>query len=163
MPRYSNEFKQAIVQKMLPPNSKSIADLVKETGISDQTLYTWRKQALGQGTAAVGSPEPAHNWSNEAKLAIVIETAALNVEETNEYCRSRGLYPEQIEQWRSAAVAGQSKSLSAREREDYRAAKAENKRLKKELVRKEKALAEAAALMVLRKKAEAIFGASEDD
>lgn len=163
MPRYTKEFKRAIVKKMLPPDAQSISDLSKETGISDKTLYTWRNEALGRGTAAVGSSDPAHNWSHEAKLAVVIETAALNVEETNEYCRSRGLYPEQIKQWRDAAVAGQSKSLSAREREDYRAAKAENKRLKKELKRKEKALAEAAALMVLRKKAEAIFGAPEDD
>lgn len=163
MPRHTKEFKNAITGKMFPPDAKTIKELVDETGISSQTLYNWRREALGRGNAAVGSTEPAHNWSDEAKLAVVIETAALNTQERSEYCRSRGLYPEQIEQWRNAAVAGQSKSLSTREREEFRAAKAEVKRLKKDLARKDKALAEAAALMVLRKKGQAIFGELGDD
>ena len=163
MPRYTAEFKKAIIEKMLPPNAQSVAEIAEETGISTPTLYNWRRDALGQGVAAVGSQNPAHTWSDEAKLAVVIETASLNIQEQSEYCRRRGLYPEDIQRWRDAAVSGQSKSLSAREREDYRAVKAELKKTKKELARKEKALAEAAALMVLRKKSEALFGALEDD
>jgi transposase-like protein len=148
---------------MFPPDSKTVKEIAAETGISPQTLYSWRQQALGEGSAAVGSSDPAHKWSDEAKLAVVIETAALNVEERSEYCRGKGLYPEQIDQWRAAAVAGQSKSLSAHEREQFRESKAEVKRLKKELARKEKALAEAAALMVLRKKWEAIYTDDAED
>ena len=163
VPRYSKEFKENIIKKMFPPESKSVNELSSETGVSPQTLYSWRQKALGEGTAAVGSNEPAHKWSNEAKLAVVIETAALNIEERSKYCRSKGLYPEQVDQWRAAAVSGQSKSLSAREREEFRKSKAEVKRLKKELARKEKALAEAAALMVLRKKWEAIFTDPAED
>ncbi len=163
MPRYTEDHKKAIIEKMLPPNAKTVNELSQETGISVQTLYTWRRKALGGGVAAVGSNDPAHTWSDEAKLAVVIDAAALNVEQLSEYCRSRGLYPEQVEQWRAAAVAGQTKALSAKEREEFRALKAELKKTKKELARKEKALAEAAALMVLRKKAQAAFGELEDD
>ena len=82
----------------------------------------------------------------------------MNATETSQYCRRKGLYPEQIQQWRAAAVSGQSKSLSQSEREELQRIKQENKALKKELARKEKALTEAAALMVLRKKANAIWG-----
>lgn len=163
MPRYSKEFKQNIIKKMFPPESKTVRELSSETGVSPQTLYSWRQTALSGGAAAVGSNEPAHKWSDESKLAVVIETAALNIEERSEYCRSKGLYPEQVDQWRAAAVAGQSKSLSSRERDQLKDIKSENKRLKKELARKEKALAEAAALMVLRKKWEAIFTDPAED
>lgn len=163
MARYTTEFKKAIIEKMLPPNAQSVHSISKETGISTPTLYNWRNDALGKGVAAVGSSAAAHTWSDESKLAVVIETAALNIEEQSEYCRSRGLYPEDIERWRAAAVSGQSKSLSAKEREEFRAVKAKLKKTEKELARKEKALAEAAALMVLRKKSEALFGALEDD
>lgn len=148
---------------MMPPNAKSPAELHKESGIPYQTLWNWRTKALHCGQAAVGSSSTSNKWSDEAKLAIIIETAPLNTAETSRYCREKGLYPEQIQQWRSAAVAGQSKALSKTEREELQASKKRCKYLEKELLRKEKALAEAAALMILRKKANAIWGEPEDD
>ena len=163
MASYSQEFKASIVSKMMPPNAQSIAELHKELGIPYQTLWNWKTKALHNGVAAVGSSSNPNRWSDEAKLAIIIETAPLNTTETSEYCREKGLYPEQIKQWRAAAVAGQSKALSQTEREEVQRIKKENKALKKELTRKEKALAEAAALMVLRKKANAIWGEPEDE
>lgn len=163
MPRYSQAFKSRIIGKMLPPNAQSVSDIHRESGIPVQTLYAWKNRALAEGLPALCTDAPAHLWSDQAKVAIVIEVAALNEAELSEYCREKGLYPEQIKQWKEAAVSGQSKSLSAKEREDYRAVKAELKKVKKELARKEKALAEAAALLVLRKKAQAIFGDSEDE
>ena len=93
----------------------------------------------------------------------MIETATLNEYEFSIYCRERGLYVEQVDQWRAAAVSGQSKNhLSQKEREEFAALKKRNRELEKELKRKEKALAEAAALLVLRKKAQAIWGGDED-
>lgn len=163
MPSYSQEFKANMVSKMMPPNAKSPAELTQETGIPYQTLWNWKTKALSSGSAAVGSSRSSNKWSDESKLAIIIETAALNAAETSEYCRAKGIFPEQIQQWRAAAVVGQSKALSKTEREELQAIKKENKILKKELARKEKALAEAAALMILRKKADAIWGEPEDD
>jgi len=94
---------------------------------------------------------------------VVIDTATLNEHELSEYCREKGLYVEQVNQWRSSAVAGQSKDhLSKKEREEFTALKKRNRELEKELKRKEKALAETAALLVLRKKAQAIWGDGED-
>ncbi len=99
------------------------------------------------------------------KLAVVIETAALNEEELAEYCRSKGLYVEQVESWRAAAAAGADtqRPLSRAERREAQQDRKKIRSLEKELRRKEKALAETAALLVLQKKARAIWGDGGDD
>ena len=55
MARYSEEFKESIIQKMMPPNNVPVSQLVRDTGISDVTLYTWRKKALSQGIPVSGN------------------------------------------------------------------------------------------------------------
>ncbi len=50
--KYSEEFKESIIKKMMPPNPVSLSQLVKETGVSDVTLYKWRKDYRNQGIAA---------------------------------------------------------------------------------------------------------------
>ena len=112
-----------------------------------------------------GDGRNPENWSPEDKFAVVLETAALNEAELAEYCRKKGLFAEQITEWKQACIRG---NLSAAEqakiaRDQARAARKENKELKRELRKKEKALAETAALLVLRKKANAIWGEGEDE
>ncbi|NOZ52501.1 MAG: hypothetical protein GXP08_05070, partial [Gammaproteobacteria bacterium] len=94
------------------------------------------------------------SWSGENKLAVVIETAAMNEQALSEYYRCKGLYAEQIARWREAAIAGNDsrERLSKAERQELHKARKKNRRLEKELNRKEKALAETAALLVLKKK-----------
>ena len=98
-------------------------------------------------------------------LAVMIETAALNEEELAKYCRRKGLYVEQISRWREAAIAGAQtlRPLSAEERRELQQERKKTRKLEKELRRKDKALAETAALLVLQKKAQAIWGDGEDD
>jgi transposase-like protein len=110
-------------------------------------------------------PSNPESWSGENKLAVVIETAGLNEEELAEYCRRKGLYVEQIRRWREAAIAGTQtlRPLSTEERRDLQQERKKTRQLEKELRRKDKALAETAALLVLQKKAQAIWGDGEDD
>ena len=93
-----------------------------------------------------------------------METAALNAAELGEYCRQRGLYPQQAQAWRSACE--QANDCERARVSRGRAQEAEQRRrirtLERELRQKEKALAEAAALLVLSKKAAAIWGEDED-
>ena len=165
MPRYSEGFRERAVQMMMAPNAMSVAKVSRETGVSEQTLYNWRNRFRGEGKAVPADPSNPENWSGENKLAVVIETAALNEEELAEYCRRKGLYVEQVARWREAAVAGADteRPLSADERRQLQQERKKTRRLEKELKRKEKALAEAAALLVLEKKARAIWGEGEDD
>lgn len=97
----------------------------------------------------------AEKWSNEARFAVVLETQPMNEAEKAEYCRKKGLYPEQIERWRCACIAGMSDKPC--ESEPLKAARNEIKRLKRKVDRKDKALAESAALLVLSKKFQALW------
>ena len=106
MPKYNDEFKEQAVRKMMPPNALSVAQLSRDTGVSDVTLYNWRNRFRNEGKAVPADPSNPENWTGENKLAVVIETSALNEEGLAEYCRQKGLYVEQIARWREAAAAG---------------------------------------------------------
>jgi transposase-like protein len=150
---------------MMPPQNKLVSELARESGITEQTLYTWRRQLRNQGTPVPGSGKNAEEWTSEDKFAVVLETAALNAAELAEYCRRKGLFAEQIGAWRAACMSAnasaqqQSRGQRSQSKED----KKRIRQLEKDLQRKEKALAEAAALLILRKKAQAIWGDKEDD
>ena len=107
-----------------------------------------------------GKTSSTEDWSAETKLAVIIETAALSESELSQYCREKGLYPEQLKRWREGCLAGfqTSKTQDQEARKQARIDKAEIKSLKKDLRIKEKALAEAAALLILRKKLKAFWG-----
>lgn len=165
MPKYSEGFKQRAMQMMMAPNATSVAQVSRETGVAEQTLYNWRNQLRHKGTAVPADASNPERWSGENKLAVVIETAALNEEELAEYCRRKGLYAEQIGRWREAAISGADtlRPLSAQERRELQQERKKTRKLEKELRRKDRALAETAALLVLQKKARVIWGDGEDD
>jgi len=165
MPRYSDDRKQAILSKLLPPLNLSIAEVSRTEGIGLQTLYNWRNQAREQGQPMPSSNHTPDNWSSDTKLATVIETAALSESELSEYCRNKGLYVEQIKAWRASALQGFSsnKQQSLKDKRQQQTDRKQIKQLTRELARKEKALAETAALLVLRKKLDAFWQEHEDD
>ena len=165
MNNYSIEFKEAAVKKMMPPNPVSVPSLKRELGVSDFTLYKWRNEYRNKGIAVPGNNIKTDDWKGQDKLAVVIETAALNESELGEYCRKKGLYPEQVQRWKEAALKGYDSDEQIRHQ--YTSSRKEDRRkikkLESELHRKERALAETAALLVLRKKAQAIWGEEEDE
>lgn len=165
MKRYSAERRESVIQKMMPPHNTPIPELAAETGISDVTLYTWRKRARVEGIAVPADGKNPEKWSSEDKFAIVLEAAALNEAELAEYCRRKGLYAEQIAAWRKACLQANANSAAQakEQREQGKKDRKQIKKLERELHRKEKALAEAAALLVLQKKAQAIWGEAEDE
>ena len=132
----------------------SLAKLASDTGIGKSTLYNWRKELHASG-ALVSPRKTQKSWSSAEKFAAVLETASMNEAERAEYARRKGLYVEQIAAW-TAACRDANGALV--ERPENRADKKRIHELERELNRKEKALAEAAALLVLRKKARAIWG-----
>ena len=149
----------------MPPSNKLVSVLARENGITEQTLYTWRRQLKSQGVPVPGNGKNAEEWSSKDKFGVVLETAQLNEAELAEYCRRRGLFVEQIAAWREACQEANAHAAD-RHRQQHEQSKSDRneiKQLKKDLQRKEKALAEAAALIILRKKAQAIWGESEDD
>jgi transposase len=164
MATYDQNTKNTVIQRMMEPNSESVASLSKETGIPEVTLYKWKKQYKGKALPTLEPGTKSDRWSTQEKFQIVMETAMLTEIELAEYCRRNGLYVEQIQEWKEACmqanggVAKQATHLQKELREKDK----ENKKLQKELKRKEAALAETAALLVLRKKANAIWGDEEN-
>lgn len=138
--------------------NKLISELARENGISEQTLYTWRRNLKAQGVLVPGNGKNAEEWSSKDKFGVVLETAGLNEAELSEYCRRKGLFIEQMAAWRTACQEANAHTAD-RTRDQREQSKADRKRIKqleKDLLRKEKALAEAAAIIILRKKAQAI-------
>lgn len=150
---------------MLPPNNMPLGQLSREEGISYATLAKWRAEARATGRLLPDAHAAPEGWTSRDKLAAVIETAPLNESDLAEYCRKRGLYPEQLRVWRAACERGNDWDEAATHRtlRETRDDKKRIKELERELARKDKALAEAAALMILRKKAEAIWGRKDGE
>jgi transposase-like protein len=161
---YSEERKEAVLAKMMPPHNRTVADLALEEGISTATLYNWRRDAREQGRLLPRDSNEPEGWSARDKFNAVLETASLSESELAEYCRKRGLYPEQIGRWRRACEGANDRADAAERehREAVKAEKARSRELERELKRKDAALAETAALLTLRKKAQAIWGDGED-
>ena len=160
---YSKERRAAVIAKMLPPSRVPIPTLSRQEGISEATLYKWRGEARAQGRLAPDAGEAPAGWTSRDKFAAVVETASLNADALAAYCRERGLYPEQITAWRAACERANDWAQEAAA-EQGRRSRGDQKRmreLERELARKEKALAETAALLTLRKKAAAIWGGED--
>ena len=155
---YSPELKDALLRRMLPPNNESITKIAREEGISEQTLRNWRDKARKDGYAAPGKDAVPDDWSTQDKFLIVVETAGMNETDLAEYARKKGLYVEQIKSWKDACMnanEGIAKE-AARLNRELKDSEKECRKLEKELQRKEKA-----ALLVLSKKANAIWGGTQ--
>lgn len=162
MARYSQERKEAILNKLLPPQNMTVAEVSRNEGISSKTLYHWRDKLRKEGRSVPGKTLTTDDWSADAKLAVIIETASMSETEISQYCREKGLFREQVKRWKQDCLGGfqASESQAKAVKVQAKADKAEIKSLKRELKYKEKALAETAALLVLRKKLNALW---EDD
>lgn len=161
MSRYSPERKAAILKTLLPPENRSVREVANEEGIHFQTLYSWLNKVRGKESTM---PTKSTKWSAEAKFSVIVETASLSESELSQYCRKKGLFVEQIKAWKQECLQGfkSTKEQKVAEQKQAQAFKQENKQLKKELRRKEKALAETAALLVLRKKLNTLWEEDEE-
>jgi len=157
MPKYSPEFRERAVRQLMPPTLRSVASVSRETGVSEPTLYAWKKQFQAKGAVLPSHATGPHGWDATAKLAALMQTALMNETERSAYCRQNGLYVEQLETWKAAFESiGQASDGG-----ELNQSRKTNRELQKELLRKDKALAEAAALLVLSKKVRVIWGTDE--
>ncbi len=165
---HSEKFKSRLVSKMVGPQAMSATALSGEVGISQPTLSRWLREARTFPSMAKEKSRSKESsrarrpqdWSPEEKLRVVVESRGLSADELGAFLRKEGLYQVQLDEWSTTARA------SLLVRKGAKKPSAESKRireLERELRRKEKALAETAALLVLKKKAQAIWGDEDDD
>ena len=151
MARYGQVMKDRVVAKLLPPESATLEAVAREAGISVATLERWRGEALAR-------PARERAWTAAGRLDAVVATAALDEVRASAWCREHGLYPSELERWRQEATQALAEPGEARAApNETRADKKRIQELERELLRKERALAETAALLVLSKKLSAIF------
>ena len=165
MRQYSAERKEAVLNKLQPPYNKSYRELSKEECIPASTIYTWLKNRNQAGKMNFKSVRMTASWSVEARFSAIVETATMSEVALGEYCREKGLYPEQIKEWKAEFIASLTKDpvSSQQEKAQGKGDKKRINQLEKELRRKEKALAEAAALLILGKKLQAFYGEGSED
>lgn len=163
--KYDKDEKEKIIARMLPPENYSPTKLSRDTGISVSTLSTWKAKAVSsQGKfKQQGGKFP----SSKEKFLIVMETYNFSEIELSKYCRENGLYVKDVKAWREGCITGNDSTKNNNPpfymKQELQDEKKKTKELQKELRRKEKALAETAALLVLRKKLDAILGGQEED
>ena len=165
---YSTGFKARMIQRLSEPDAISATDLAKEVGVAQSSLSRWKRQAstildMANDTRKNDHKQPPNKRPAEEKLRIVMEAAQLSDKELGAFLRKEGVHESHLEVWRRSmleALSSSSKTSKGARRGSSEAKR--DKALERELRRKEKALAETAALLVLKKKAQAIWG-DEDD
>jgi len=158
---YSSEIRGAAVRKAAMRAAPQ-REIAREFGVSVTTVQNWLRQHRNHGGIAMAQrAKRPQDWTAEARLQALIETAGLSEQELGSWCRGHGLHTHHLVQWRRELTAGRPGDQGSQD--TLRALRAENRELKKALRRKEQALAETAALLVLKKKAESIWGEREDD
>ena len=160
MSNYSDVFKEAMVKKLTTGDERSAGSLSLEVGVPQSTLSRWVREygRVVRGGNGMKKRRP-QDWSAEEKMDAVLEYERLEEEQRGQYLREKGLHTVHIEQWKQSVLAGLKRpKLNKQDPQVKRI-----KELEKELRRKDKALAETAALLVLKKKAQAIWGDPEDE
>lgn len=159
--------------RMSGPAGMSAKALSEEVGVAQSSLSRWLREAGGvdavakrvnggQSSKAKVGKRP-QDWTAEEKLEAVLESASLSEQELGGYLRRKGLHEAHLGQWRRRVTEAAMEALESKSSRKKASAEAKRvRKLERELRRKEKALAETAALLVLKKKAAAIWG-DEDD
>lgn len=168
MKDYTDAVKARMVARLMGPHAVSAAALAKETGISEASLSRWRQSAAiipampskskskSGGSSSRSVEPPARRRSGADKLALVVRAEGLEDEALGAFLRREGVHMAELEQWRKLAEEALSGARRPAPSKELRA-------LRADLARKEKALAETAALIVLKKKVAAIWGDEDDD
>ena len=164
--QHSNKFKARMVQRMAGPEGITATALSKEVGVSQSTLSRWLRLAStvavmgGESNKYEREAKSPRHWTAEEKLRVVTEAARLSDTELGAFLRKEGLHDAQLDDWRALAT----QALTGPKKRAKKSPEARRvKELEKELLRKDRALAEVAALLALKKKAQAIWGGEDDD
>jgi len=169
---FTMSFKKQAVEKALNrTEDTTIKEIADSLRIGCSTLERWITKSRNNEfeidslneTLTMTNEKRPQDWSLEERLNMVIACNSLNEEEVGEYCREQGIYLHYIEQWKNDFVNGNTQVSKAESNTELKSLKKENKELKKDLNRKDKALAETAALLILQKKVNTIWGSEEDD
>ena len=162
--KYGSPIREAVLRRILPPNSESMSQVSRDTGISLQTLMNWKNQAIASGQT-VSEEKETSKLSSKERFFLVAATLPMNESELGEFARSKGVFVEELKQWRE--IYENAYDLHNFIRAQFvKIIKEKDKKIReltKDVDKKDKALAEICALEILRKKGRAIWGDPEGE
>jgi len=170
--KFTQSFKEQAVEKALQRKEgvciKEIADTL---GVGFSTLQKWirlsKDQKLSPDSSndrqAMTNEKRPQDWNAQERLEMVIACDSLDDEAISTLCRKKGIYLHHVKQWKNDFINGSAGESNTPKQPDNKSLKSEIKSLKKQLNRKDKALAETAALLVLQKKVNDIWGSDDED
>lgn len=156
--KYSKEFKQSTIQKILMPGGPTIMEMAVKTGAHPTSIRDWMI-TYGKSPAM----KKTTDWTPEKKLQAIAYTLNMNEKELGEFLRKNGLHSSDIEQWKQDIYSSLKAPGRPRIDPELVQLRSKEKELSKDLRRKDRALAEMSARVILLKKSHAIFGEPEDD
>jgi len=171
--KYTEGFKIQAVEKALNRATEtSLTDMAETLGISRSALSRWITQSKNDQLETTKDNDPQNaimkenekrpqDWTAESRFQFITESNGLNEKEISELCRAQGLFPHHIKEWKQQFISGTAQPADTRKQVTIKTLRNEIKELNKDLNRKNKALAETAALLVLQKKVNEIWGSSE--
>ena len=153
--KYSEAFIEQAVVKLLSRGGRSVREVALDLNVNYHTAKNWIKRgSLDKGGVSPPKEKRPQDWTAQEQLLALQETHTLSGEALQAWCRERGLFAHHLTSWKTAFCAETKTPSGMREVQILRG---ENDQLKRELLRKEKALAEAAALLILQKKFRALW------
>ena len=159
---YVEGFREQALAKVLGRSeNQSVRSIAADLGMNMGTLRGWMKQTLRDRKGPSRKPIPSADWTPAQRLLALQESHGLGEEALNAWCRERGIFAHDLAQWRSAFCDTDLTTSGREESEELRQLRFTNAQLQRDLNRKEKALAEAAALLVLQKKYRALWAAED--
>jgi transposase len=160
---YPIQLKQAVIKKALQGNTPQ-REIASEFGVGLSTIGKWLREYQHTGNINLNSKEKRpKDWTAKERMAALIETGSMSAEACTAWCRKRGIFTHNIDQWKKDAISAMASQSTKKQSDKEKILRKENTALKKDLLRKDKALAETAALLVLKKKVQEIWGEPEDD
>ena len=169
---YSDMFKDKMIQRMTGPDAISATALSSQVEVSQATLSRWLREAgfgasdvllndiseYSKTMVKIATPKRPQDWSPEDKLKAVLEASKLSDEQLGTFLRGKGLHRTHLDQWRAQMLDGLQNGFGKKNIKPRSSDVKRIRKLEKELNRKDKALAETAALLVLKKKVHEIWG-----
>ena len=150
---YSLEFKEHALRQALSRNGCTIRQIAADLNMTSSTLKGWMKEQKKSDSA----PKSVSSFTAEERLNALHQTFSLNPEALNAWCRERGLFVSQLQQWRKDFIASSAEVNEQANALELRKLKVTHAKTELDLRRKDQALAETAALLVLQKKFQALF------
>ncbi len=155
---YTPDLRDALIKKSLLPNGPSLAKISKESGVPVSTIHGWK-----QRRTMVSIMGKSNKWTSEKKLEAINRTFSMSEAELGEYLRKNGLHSAELEEWKKECLSGFKSPGRPRLDPELALLRKKSEHLEKDLKRKDRALAEMAARIVLIKKTQLLFGESVEE